>query len=437
MKLPSQRTQWIVLGSVAAIVVPLRFVTLPRLALVDVGLDAIFLSVGVRALAERLRALPEHWRSGRRNTPYVLYALAELLLLFPFATAIHLSGSDLETKSWLLFKLLSLPRVRYVRESIDSIEGLHPVFARLIPLTVVVPLIVHMCACGWILLGSGNTPGGNWFEEYVRGIYWAITTLATVGYGDITAKTPLQMLYASLVMVLGVGFFGYVLSNVASLLARLDHAREQHMSNLDDVEAFMAASRVPIATRLRVRAYYKYLWESRKGVSSTAVLNHLPSNLHGEIALHLAAGIVQKVPLFRDAEVEFVEDVVRKLEPRVCVPSERLFHAGEPGEEMYFIQRGEVEIILPDGRSIVTLGAGSFFGEMALVLGSPRNATAIARSYGDLFVLRRDAFESVLRRYPDFDVSIRRHVEEIQAARAAETAARAPEREPETERSPR
>ena len=107
------------------------------------------------------------------------------------------------------------------------------------------------------------------------------------------------------------------------------------------------------------------------------------------------------------------------------MPNERVFHAGEPGEEMYFIHRGEVEIILPDGRSIVTLGAGSFFGEMALVLGSPRNATAIARSYGDLFILRREAFESVLRRYPDFEAQIRKHVGEIQATRAAEAAAKA------------
>jgi len=60
-----------------------------------------------------------------------------------------------------------------------------------------------------------------------------------VGYGDITAETKGQMIYASLTMLVGIGFFGYVLGNIASLLVRLDAAREAHLEILSRVDSFM------------------------------------------------------------------------------------------------------------------------------------------------------------------------------------------------------
>jgi len=58
---------------------------------------------------------------------------------------------------------------------------------------------------------------------------------------------------------------------------------------------------------------------------------------------------------------------------------EVLFHEGELGEEMYVIQSGAVEITKAMGgveRPIATLGRGEFLGEMAILNGKPRTATA-------------------------------------------------------------
>ena len=54
-----------------------------------------------------------------------------------------------------------------------------------------------------------------------------------------------------------------------------------------------------------------------------------------------------------------------------------LFDRGDPGESMFFILTGAMEITL-DGHSLVTLGTGSLFGEMAMLQGTPRSATATA-----------------------------------------------------------
>jgi CRP-like cAMP-binding protein len=69
---------------------------------------------------------------------------------------------------------------------------------------------------------------------------------------------------------------------------------------------------------------------------------------------------------------------------------------------MYLVNRGEVEILDGGGKLVSTLGAGSFFGEIALLLERPRTATVRAKGPCDTFVLEKRDFAKVLRDHPLF-----------------------------------
>jgi voltage-gated potassium channel len=258
--------------------------------------------------------------------------------------------------------------------------------------------------------------------DYIRAAYWTITTLATVGYGDITAETKGQMIYASLTMLVGIGFFGYVLGNIASLLVRLDAAREAHLEILSRVDSFMRGNAVPGPLRSRVREYYRYVWKSHQGYDVSAILDELPPKLRADVALFLNAEMIEKVPILKGADRRLLEGLVIELKPRVIIPQEELFCAGDPGDGMYFILRGAIEIVTADGAVLATLGPGSFFGEAALVTARPRNATARAAGYGDVFFLKREAFERVLSHNPGF----RQQVNAIAATRTGNTSSPLP-----------
>jgi voltage-gated potassium channel len=415
---------WIVpINVVAAIAaglwIPVRIVYLShtlQVALVDHLID-----VGVLALM-----IANHWPRFRRNRPAAAggaigssrWALAvDGLVALPLFTLLAPSLGPTADYA-LLLKLLLIRHLFSLRRLLDEFADLHPVLARLLPLGFIVPIVVNLLACGWSALGSataGSAP--NRMVDYIRAVYWTITTLATVGYGDITAKTPVQMIYAAATMLAGIGFFGYVLGNVTSLFARLDAAREQYLELLDRVESFMRSNDVPAPLRTRVREYYRYLWRSRKGWDVIAVLADLPLKLRVEVGLFLNAEIIDKVPVLKGAHRRLLEEIVLELKPRVVIPGEDIFRAGEPGDAMYFIQRGEIEIAAADGTVLATLGPGSFFGESALLAARPRNAAARAVGYGNVFMLNRDAFESVLSRHPDF----RQQVQAIAATRTGDT----------------
>jgi CRP/FNR family transcriptional regulator, cyclic AMP receptor protein len=86
-----------------------------------------------------------------------------------------------------------------------------------------------------------------------------------------------------------------------------------------------------------------------------------------------------------------------------------LFEEGQPGDYMYVVQSGEVEIRRQVGeteRVLAVLPPGEFFGEMAILNGRPRSATAVVRTAGRLLVIEGKTFEAMLRARPEIAMRI-------------------------------
>jgi CRP/FNR family cyclic AMP-dependent transcriptional regulator len=84
-----------------------------------------------------------------------------------------------------------------------------------------------------------------------------------------------------------------------------------------------------------------------------------------------------------------------------------LYRAGEPGDTMVGVISGEVDIVA-DGIVIETIGAGGIVGEMALIDGSVRSASAIARTEARLSVVDRERFERLISDHPTFALQVMR-----------------------------
>lgn len=82
-------------------------------------------------------------------------------------------------------------------------------------------------------------------------------------------------------------------------------------------------------------------------------------------------------------------------------PGQTIITEGEPGRVMYVIRYGEV-VLRSDGEDLSTLWPGDIFGEMSMIDGSTRSATAIAKSEVEAIILDRDAFLSLVKDTPEF-----------------------------------
>lgn len=84
-------------------------------------------------------------------------------------------------------------------------------------------------------------------------------------------------------------------------------------------------------------------------------------------------------------------------------PGEMLFNEGDKGDVMYLIKEGQIKITKgkgPDEKVLAVLKEGDFFGEMAIIDGSPRSATATAISKTSLLIIDKETFKSKIRENP-------------------------------------
>ncbi len=113
---------------------------------------------------------------------------------------------------------------------------------------------------------------------------------------------------------------------------------------------------------------------------------------------------LRSLDAFHTLSREEAHRLLERSERRVYPPGTTIVRCGEPGDAMFVILEGQVEIRVPgdDGRVRFTthLGQGDLFGEMALLTGQPRTADVVAVSECSCMVIEREHLEAQLRAHP-------------------------------------
>ncbi len=178
-------------------------------------------------------------------------------------------------------------------------------------------------------------------------MYWAITTLTTVGYGDMVPVTPGGRALAGVVMVFGFCMFALPVGIIATAFAREIHSRD-----------------------------FVVTW-----------------------------GMVARVPLFAELSATEIADVMRLLRAQTLEAGTTVTAAGEPAHSMYFIASGTVEIDLP--REKLRLSEGAFFGEIAVLRRARRSADVVALTHCRLLVLDAEDLQYLMQKKSDIASHIR------------------------------
>jgi CRP/FNR family transcriptional regulator, cyclic AMP receptor protein len=113
---------------------------------------------------------------------------------------------------------------------------------------------------------------------------------------------------------------------------------------------------------------------------------------------------LRRCALFEDCDAAVLDGVARTLRRRRFRRNEVIFHQGDPGDALHVVAAGAVKIVLPSTEGeeaiIATLRPGDFFGELAILDGAPRSATAVSLEASETLELPRSAFHDLLDRDP-------------------------------------
>lgn len=316
---------------------------------------------------------------------------------------------------WRLPRLLRLPQFYRVFNKWEININIDPTLIRMCKLLISIALITHWVACGWFFIGSLESNfQESWLikeslesasirAQYITCLYWAITTLTTVGYGDIAPSTEIERIFTLMVMFLGISMYAYTIGNVSSLISNLDAAKARYRQKLDQMKIYMRENKIPHKLQQKIGEYYQYIWIENRYLRDYDILEELPYPLKTKLALQLHKEVIEKVPIFKGSTPQFIEEIVMALKPEILPPNEYIIREGNLGNEMYFLKRGLVQVFSEKTGSIYgNMEAGTFFGEIALVYKQQRTTSILTLTYCELFVLHKDDFQKVLEHYPDF-----------------------------------
>ena len=231
------------------------------------------------------------------------------------------------------------------------------------------------------------------FHNYFASLYFSIVYL--VGYNAGVPRNGMQGLFCLVVVFLGAGVFALIIGYVGMILRELDNTQQIFRDQVDNMLGFMQYGQLPKSTVKNVLHFYKHMWESRRGLENLQVMKGLPSSLHRELLAYLHKDFVMKVPLFKGCDDLFLEDISCCLQYVAVLPTYYVLRKGEVGKEMFFIHKGQVDVVSEkdaDGavKIFASLSEGSFFGEVALVVpGAKRTASIVSKTFTELFVLNK------------------------------------------------
>ncbi len=327
-----------------------------------------------------------------------LNLLIDALAIIPVDLIINILHLSLHTPAGHLFRLLKLLKIIKVYNLLPIFSGLH--FKIRISLIVVWSLIaIHWIACGWMMVHPIEGP--DLFTIYNKATYWAVTTLTTIGYGDITPNSNLSRAYTMIIMLLGVGVYGIVIGNVTRMIYMNDKHRERAREKLNDLTMMMKHYNIPLKVQRDVFSYYNLLFTKRLTENDTQIFAELPKALKDELQIYMNIKLIQSVSIFKTCTIDCLKEIAANLEQLSFSPGQKIISKGEIGQEMYIVYHGTVETRGENGQVLNTYSDGQAFGQIALLQETTRTFDVRASTYTDLFKLNKEVFLGVIEKNPN------------------------------------
>lgn len=235
---------------------------------------------------------------------------------------------------------------------------------------------------------------------YVHSLYWAVGTLCTVGYGDISAVSIHEQQFNVVVFIIGTIVFALVIVNLQDIISQLDVTHDNFKSHVDKVRTLLnresshgtgasigagdsasncnnggaymgvlAKSHISEEYMGRVDKYFNTLWTISRGVDGQEVKSYLPERVYADlIAVHMDAHL-SSLFFFKDVSNSFLYDACAQFVSVVYLPKDYLFHVGEIATSLYVVISGEVNLSREDDGASSPTGDATSSGEVYAVRG--------------------------------------------------------------------
>ncbi|KAM8920986.1 voltage-gated delayed rectifier potassium channel KCNH5 isoform 1-T1 [Pelodytes ibericus] len=265
--------------------------------------------------------------------------------------------------------------------------------------------------------GSGQWEGGPSKDSlYISSLYFTMTSLTTIGFGNIAPTTDGEKIFSVAMMMVGSLLYATIFGNVTTIFQQMYANTNRYHEVLNNVRDFLKLYQVPKGLSERVMDYIVSTWSMSKGIDTEKVRVHevlaiCPKDMRADICVHLNRKVFNEHPAFRLASDGCLRALAVEFQTIHCAPGDLIYHAGESVDALCFVVSGSLEVI-QDEEVVAILGKGDVFGDIFWKETTLAHACANVRAltYCDLHIIKREALLKVLDFYTAFANSFSRNL---------------------------
>ncbi|XP_065799245.1 potassium voltage-gated channel subfamily H member 8 [Muntiacus reevesi] len=302
-------------------------------------------------------------------------------------------------------------------------------------------LLAHWMACIWYVIGKmerednsllkwevgwlhelgkrlespyygNNTLGGPSIRSaYIAALYFTLSSLTSVGFGNVSANTDAEKIFSICTMLIGALMHALVFGNVTAIIQRMYSRWSLYHTRTKDLKDFIRVHHLPQQLKQRMLEYFQTTWSVNNGIDSNELLKDFPDELRSDITMHLNKEILQ-LSLFECASRGCLRSLSLHIKTSFCAPGEYLLRQGDALQAIYFVCSGSMEV-LKDSMVLAILGKGDLIGANLSIKDQviKTNADVKALTYCDLQCIILKGLFEVLDLYPEY---AHKFVEDIQ-----------------------
>uniref|UniRef100_A0A0E0LHQ2 Potassium channel n=1 Tax=Oryza punctata TaxID=4537 RepID=A0A0E0LHQ2_ORYPU len=263
---------------------------------------------------------------------------------------------------------------------------------------------VHCSACFYYLLADRYPdPTNTWisaympnfhkasiWSRYVASMYWSITTLSTVGYGDMHAENSGEMVFTTAYMLFNLGLTAYIIGNMTNLVVHGTSRTRKFRDMIQAATSFAQRHQLPARLQEQMVSHLSLKFRTNsEGLHQQETFEALPKAIRSSISHHLFFGLVQNVYLFEGVSNDLIFQLVSEMNAEYFAPREDIILQNEAPADFYIIVSGSMLAGMAKSGDVV--------GEIGVLCYRPQLFTARTRSLCQLLRLDRASFLRIIQ----------------------------------------
>jgi len=247
--------------------------------------------------------------------------------------------------------------------------------------------------------------GTTYKEQYIASLYWAFTTMTTIGYGDIRAVTANERIFATFCMIFGGVTFTYGVTRMVAIVSTMGKSQINLMNQLESLNEWAQYHDLTDDLIGDVKTYLHYK-NTQMYYDEDSIIHSLSIPLQKRILKQIYAKSMDKIELFKSIKnASFLAEIMLRLKSEFAQPYQLICKEGDVADSMYMIRKGIAAAFqgkaVRDIRTALLLRSGQGFDEIGLLADNVlRTASVVSLDWCDLGYLTKRDFAALIDYFP-------------------------------------